>query len=199
MTEKILIIEDDADIRFILDMALSEAGYQVEHASGSSLLEKRNDWPDLLILDKGLPNIDGFAICKHLRKNKETKDIPIVMISCYHNLKEKATEAGVNDFIEKPFDLKTILLVVEKQIRLSQQELHTTWPISNYARSLFKTSLKSSRKIQVLHIHQCVWTCLRNVQCTRHWKIYRSLFTVRPVSFEPGARLLGFSAGVDCG
>lgn len=104
----------------LLNMALRGAGYEVEQmTSGTSLLEKKVAWPDLVILDKALPNVDGITICKWLRLQEETKGIPIVMISCNHNLKQKAKEAGVNDFIEKPFDLKELLEVIEKNIKQS--------------------------------------------------------------------------------
>lgn len=120
MVDKILIVEDDPDIRFIIHMALREAGYNVEQmASGAPLLEKNTAWPDLLILDKALPNVDGITLCKQLRLKEETRTIPIVMISCYHNLKKKAKEAGVNDFIEKPFHLRELLKVIEKNIKQS--------------------------------------------------------------------------------
>ncbi len=115
MVKKILLAEDDSDIRFILNLVLKEAGYQVEPlSSGNSIVEGKHEWPDLFILDKALPTIDGLAICEYLRIKEETKDIPIIMISSYHKLKSKAEEIGVDDFIEKPFDLKDLLTLVEK-------------------------------------------------------------------------------------
>ena len=122
MVKKILLAEDDADIRFILNMVLNEAGYEVQPLpSGSGIVEGRREWPDLFILDKALPTIDGLAICKYLKVQKETKDIPIIMISSYHKLKSKARDIGVDDFLEKPFDLKDLLKVVEKHINSRQQ------------------------------------------------------------------------------
>jgi DNA-binding response OmpR family regulator len=115
MVKKILLAEDDPDIRFILSMVLHEAGYEVEPLpAGNTIVEGKHRWPDLFILDKALPLIDGLAICKYLKIKKETKDIPIIMISSYHKLKYKAREVGVADFIEKPFDLKRLLEVVRK-------------------------------------------------------------------------------------
>jgi DNA-binding response OmpR family regulator len=117
MTKKILVAEDDKDILFILDMILNDAGYKVEPLpEGTSIVHDRKDWPDLFILDKDLPSIDGLAICKYLKLNDETKNIPIIMISCFHYLKNKAKEAGVDEFIEKPFELKQLLSTVEKYV-----------------------------------------------------------------------------------
>lgn len=117
MAKKILIAEDDKDILFILDMILNDAGYSVEPLpEGSSIVERKKDWPDLFILDKHMPTIDGLALCKYLKLKEETKDIPIIMISSYHKLKKKAREAGVDDFLEKPFHLKDLLKTVGKYI-----------------------------------------------------------------------------------
>lgn len=117
MTKKILIAEDNQDILLILDMILNDAGYTVEPLpDGKGIVDRKNDWPDLFILDKELPYIDGLALCKYLRVNEATRDIPIIMISAYHKLRPKAEQAGVNDFIEKPFDVKTLLQKIEKYI-----------------------------------------------------------------------------------
>ena len=117
MTKKILIAEDDADIRFILALVLTNAGYNVEELpTGARIVEGMNRWPDLFILDKAMPTIDGLALCKFLKLKKETKDIPIIMMSSYHRVKTKAHEVGVDDFIEKPFDLEKLLHLVDKHI-----------------------------------------------------------------------------------
>lgn len=118
MAKKILLAEDDPDIRFILKMVLNNAGYQVEPIpAGNSIVEGKHEWPDLFILDKSLPVIDGLALCKYLKINKETRHIPIIMISSYHKLRKKAAEVGVDDFLEKPFQLKSLLEVVAKHTR----------------------------------------------------------------------------------
>jgi CheY-like chemotaxis protein len=117
MGKKILIAENDPDIRFILDILLKEAGYHVQILpEGSSIVERRADIPDLYILDKDLPLIDGLAICKYLKLKNETRNIPIIMISAYHKLKQKAKDAGVNEFVEKPFDVHTFLRMIERCI-----------------------------------------------------------------------------------
>jgi len=115
VNKKILLAEDDPDIRFILNRFLNDAGYEVVPLpSGDTIVQGKHEWPDLFILDKSLPVIDGLSICKFLKVKKETRDIPIIMISSYHKLKSKARDAGVDDFIEKPFDLQQLLSVVRK-------------------------------------------------------------------------------------
>jgi CheY-like chemotaxis protein len=125
MAKKILIAEDDKDILFILDMILNDAGFNVEPLSeGSSIVGRKKDWPDLFILDKHMPAIDGIALCKYLKLQDATKDIPIIMISSYHKLKRKAREAGVDAFLEKPFDLKDLLRTIGKYVDLKQRPVY---------------------------------------------------------------------------
>jgi DNA-binding response OmpR family regulator len=125
MTKKILIAEDDKDILFILDMILNDAGYAVEPLSeGTSILARQKDWPDLFILDKNMPFIDGLAICKYLKLQEATKKIPIIMISSYHKLKRRAREAGVDDFLEKPFELKDLLHTIGKYVDLKRDNVY---------------------------------------------------------------------------
>ncbi|MEX1239922.1 MAG: response regulator [Cyclobacteriaceae bacterium] len=120
-TRKILLAEDDPDIRFILNLVLNDAGYEVETLSdGDTIVEENHQSPDLFILDKALPTTDGLEICKYLKSNEKTKDIPIIMISCYHDLKRKAKKSGVDDFIEKPFDLGMLLEMVDKNIKIHE-------------------------------------------------------------------------------
>jgi DNA-binding response OmpR family regulator len=123
MSKKILVAEDDQDILFILDLILKKSGYKVEPLpDGTSIVHKRKDWPDLFILDKDMPSIDGLAIVKYLKLKEETKNIPIIMISCFHYLKNKAKAAGVDEFIEKPFEMSHLLAVVEKYIDSKHHE-----------------------------------------------------------------------------
>lgn len=122
MEKKIVIAEDDPDIRLILDMLLKGAGYSVEAFSqASSIVDGQHNKADLFILDKDLPVIDGLAVCKYLRLKKDTKHVPIIMISAHHYLKGKAAEVGVNEFIEKPFGVRSLLSTVEKHIHTPVQ------------------------------------------------------------------------------
>ncbi len=98
-------------------MILNDAGYKVEPLTeGRQIIEGAVSVPDLFILDKEMPYIDGLAICKFLKVKKETKDVPIIMISAYHKLKSKAKSVGVDAFIEKPFEIKTLLKTIQKCI-----------------------------------------------------------------------------------
>jgi CheY-like chemotaxis protein len=115
--KRIVVAENDEDILYILKLILSEAGYEeAALPDGQRIVEGVQEWPDLFILDKDMPSIDGLALCKYLRLNKQTRNIPVIMITAYHQLKEKAVAAGVDDFIEKPFAVKSLLSIVGKYI-----------------------------------------------------------------------------------
>ena len=112
---KILLAADDQDLRFMLHQMLSNAGYEVESLNeGSDIVNGRVGWPDIFILDQQISKIDGIALSKYLKINKETKDIPIIMISAYPESRSKAKRVGVSDFLQKPFDLKDLLHLIAR-------------------------------------------------------------------------------------
>lgn len=114
---KILLVEDDEDLRFILHRMLDNAGYSVASLNeGSSILNGDIEWPDLFILDQQIPTIDGLALSKYLHINSETKDIPIIMISAYPELRNKAKRIGVSGYLQKPFESKELLYLIERHI-----------------------------------------------------------------------------------
>ena len=113
---RILIVENDEDTLFLLERALSNAGYIVETCTaGWGIVDFQHDIPDLFILDKELPAIDGIAVTKFLRLQPATKTTPIIMISG-HQIKNKARKAGSDEFLEKPFQLHSLLRLVEKHV-----------------------------------------------------------------------------------
>ena len=112
----VMVIEDDPDMLYMLDKALKSAGYSViKCEAGANIVSGGLVTPDLYILDKNLPTIDGIALCKFLKVHKETKSIPIIMISGYP-VATKAREVGVSEFISKPFDLNRLLEAVHRCI-----------------------------------------------------------------------------------
>lgn len=115
MKKRILIVEDDPDILFILDMILNNEGYSVESVTlGKNILEKKYTIPDLIILDKQLPDMDGIEVCRHLKSQGETRTIPLIMVSASPSFGKLAMDAGVDDFIEKPFQMHALLDMVAR-------------------------------------------------------------------------------------
>ena len=119
MKKTILIVEDDAGIRVILQDALSEQGYDVTTAvDGEKGLELALTLrPDLLILDVMLPLMDGFEICKRVRQEGVTS--PILMLTVKDEEVDKilGLELGADDYVTKPFSLKELSARVKALIR----------------------------------------------------------------------------------
>ena len=110
MKKKILIVEDDPDILLILNVILHEAGYEVDcFPRGKPVVEGKYDTPDLFILDRRIPDIDGVEICKYLKSQGTTRDIPIIMVSASPGINCLAKRAGAEGFLEKPFRVEDLL------------------------------------------------------------------------------------------
>ena len=115
MKKKILLADDDPDTLLLLRKILTDKGYEVECIdNASNIVSGRiHEWPDLFILDKEMKLIDGIAICKFLRLHKIAKHIPIVMISGF-DCRSRAMTAGVDYYIDKPFDVAELLEAIDK-------------------------------------------------------------------------------------
>ncbi|MEY3827712.1 MAG: hypothetical protein RLZZ148_2532 [Cyanobacteriota bacterium] len=105
--EKILVVDDEASIRRILETRLSMIGYDVVTAAdGEEALETfRNTDPDLVVLDVMMPKLDGYGVCQELRKES---DIPIIMLTALGDVADRITglELGADDYVVKPFSPK---------------------------------------------------------------------------------------------
>ena len=119
----ILIVDDDPDLVETVSMMLESKGYEVGKAydgiEGEEAIKKRR--PDVLILDVMMPRKNGYELCKELKSNKWTQDIPIVLLTAvgeavptttYSHAEGMATEA--EDYIPKPVDAKTLVEAVER-------------------------------------------------------------------------------------
>jgi CheY-like chemotaxis protein len=110
----VMIIEDEPAIRGLLSMTLECENYHVETAGdGREALDKvERVQPDAILLDLVLPNMDGWAFVNALSERSETDGIPIIAVSAsqrYLNVGER----GVHAFLSKPFDVDTLLVVLE--------------------------------------------------------------------------------------
>lgn len=118
MAKCIHLLEDDEDIRFIIEYVLIEEGYEVESFGTASDFNKSmlNYKPDLVILDVMLPDGNGMEICRRLKAEAETSYIPIIMMSAHAAEKSVLEEACADDFISKPFDLNHFIRHVKIQL-----------------------------------------------------------------------------------
>ena len=123
MKQKILIADDDESIRDIFNIILAKAGYDIEVKEDANEIFKNNfKIPDLFLIDKLLSGVDGLDVCRHLKNNPATCNIPVVMVSASPDIGAMAIKAGADDFVEKPFELTYLLKVIERNISNSKSK-----------------------------------------------------------------------------
>jgi DNA-binding response OmpR family regulator len=117
MKKRILITDDDEGVQDIFKLIFERAGYDVEiHGEAVSIFENNYNYPDLFLLDRQLSGQDGLKVCRFLKSQSVTKNIPVIIVSATPGIGKLAQEAGADDFIEKPFQMKELLRVVAKWI-----------------------------------------------------------------------------------
>ena len=122
MAISVLIVEDDANIRELLQLYLEKDGYAVTIAAdGGQGLEKfRAIKPDLVLLDVMMPVMDGWAVCKAIRAEGDT---PVIMLTAKGETDDKVMglKAGADDYVTKPFEMKELLARIEAVLRRSDR------------------------------------------------------------------------------
>ena len=122
--KKILVVEDEEDIQELLRYNLVKEGYQA-HCVGSGeagLQEARKIFPDLLILDLMLPEMNGLEVCRQLKSDLNTQPIPIIMLTAKGEETDivLGLEMGADDYVTKPFSIKVFLSRVRAVLRRAQ-------------------------------------------------------------------------------
>jgi two-component system phosphate regulon response regulator PhoB len=111
---RVLLVEDEADIRELIRYSLVQGGFEVEEASdGAEALEKLREFaPDLIVLDLMLPGMLGLELCQRLRARTDTVHLPILVVSARTNASDKALglAMGADDYVTKPFSPRDLLL-----------------------------------------------------------------------------------------
>jgi two-component system phosphate regulon response regulator PhoB len=124
MSERILAVDDEADLLELVEYNLREAGYAVTTAKdgAGALAEVRRQRPDLILLDLMLPDLSGTEICKRLRRDPETEGIPIVMLTARGQEIDRVVgfELGADDYIVKPFSPRELVLRIGAVLRRAQ-------------------------------------------------------------------------------
>ncbi|MBW2037371.1 MAG: response regulator [Deltaproteobacteria bacterium] len=112
MSKKVLIVDDNQDSRELVVKILKARGYQmIEAVDGEEALEKAiAEKPDLILMDRSLPKIDGYEVTRRLKGREEFKGIPIVALTAHAMTgdREKALEAGCDGYISKPIDVRAL-------------------------------------------------------------------------------------------
>jgi len=125
---RILIVEDEPDLRSLLDRHLHRAGHQVMTVGdGLEALERAWREPvDLVLLDLMLPGMDGIEVCRRLKRDDRTNRIPVIMLTARGEPTDRiqGLETGADDYITKPFNLRELMLRISAVLRRSRGEDH---------------------------------------------------------------------------
>ena len=124
--KKILVVDDDPDVRLGLQLRLNANHYDVIFAADgvASIAEARKHMPDLVILDLGLPAGDGFSVLERLKANEKLSPIPVIVLSGRDRVgnKDRALKAGAKTFLQKPMANDKLLAVIRLVL---EAESHT--------------------------------------------------------------------------
>jgi len=120
----ILVVDDEVNILQLLKFNLTKEGYQViEATNGNDAIKLTGEkTPDLIILDKMLPEIDGFDVLRILKSNRQSASIPVIMLSARNEMLDKVLglELGADDYITKPFSPRELVARVKVHLRRKQ-------------------------------------------------------------------------------
>jgi len=112
-------LDDDSDILEILSIILIESGYEIKALnSGNTVFEEiKRFQPDLVLMDVMLGDMDGRTICRSIKENKVTSNLPVILISGTHDLYLSLNQPGApNDFVAKPFDIEILLKRIDREL-----------------------------------------------------------------------------------
>ena len=120
MQAKVLVVDDEKGVRDLLHRFLKATGYQAILASnGKEAIElAKSESPNAILLDFKMPGIDGVETCRRLRAEEQTRYIPVIMVTAFGTTKTEATDAGADDFINKPFNLTDLAMRVKSLLRI---------------------------------------------------------------------------------
>lgn len=122
---KILIVDDESDIRFLARKILVKEKYEVLEASTvKECLEKlKEEKPDLILMDIMMPNLDGWEVTKRIKEDEETKDVIIIIFTVRDSDDSKIKSlqyAKADAHIDKPFDKEELLATIKKYLRMDK-------------------------------------------------------------------------------
>ena len=125
MATRVLVVEDDPDIAELVGRYLDKAGFvSTRVSSGRDALDAvRTKPPELIVLDRMLPHVDGLEVCRQLRANSATASIPIIMLTARAEESERIVglEMGADDYVAKPFSPNELVARVRALLRRTQR------------------------------------------------------------------------------
>ena len=161
MVERVLVVDDDETIRRTLRINLRARGYEVEVVgSGRDALSTLEDAPpDLVILDLGLPDVDGVEVLRRLRR---TSRVPVVVLSARHQSDDKveALDEGADDYVTKPFGMDELMARVRSALRRGGGDgdaLAAIAPVVTEAFALDFGTLTATHRGDAVHLTPTEW------------------------------------------
>lgn len=132
MQKRILIVDDDDEIRELLEFDVRSSGYFVDTATDGleGLNKALNNTYDLILLDVMMPKMNGFDVCRNIRQAKLS--IPVLMLTAKGTIDDKTTgfDCGADDYLVKPFDIQEVLLRIRVLLRRNSVNIEES-PLSN--------------------------------------------------------------------
>lgn len=116
---RVLIIDDDPDVRTVMNVLMTKQGYEVETAFNreDALSKLERFQPSVILLDVLLSGADGRELCREIKKNKERESIPVIMVSAHPGASENITNYGADDFISKPINTQILLAKLDRFLK----------------------------------------------------------------------------------
>ncbi|MBW4535031.1 MAG: diguanylate cyclase [Pleurocapsa minor HA4230-MV1] len=149
----ILVVEDRPQNIELLTVILNLQGYKVEQANQGSLAIRSAMArpPDIILLDISQPEMDSFAVCRHLKADPHTQDIPIIFISAANEAepKIKAFESGASDYITKPFQIEEVIARINNQLQISRLKIELKAKNAHLERELLKRQLAAKKLLSL--------------------------------------------------
>jgi CheY-like chemotaxis protein len=108
-----MVADDDMSILDVVGSMLEFAGYEITYSDNADLVLSNPKLPDLFLLDIWINGTDGREVCRKLKEQNETSDIPIILFSASKGIERSALEAGADDFLSKPFQMTDLLQKIE--------------------------------------------------------------------------------------
>ena len=125
-TQTVLAVDDNEAIRYSLARRLRDAGFHViEAATGAEALRLAKEEPELITLDINLPDIDGFEVCRRLKSDPATREIPVLHLSASHvslGHKVRGLEGGADAYLSEPIDQRELLATVKSLLRMREAQ-----------------------------------------------------------------------------
>ena len=114
---KVLVVDDDPDLVAICSLVLESEGYTVDAATnGYDAIDKMyNTDADLVLLDVMMPVLDGITVCKMVKRDPQTRDVPVIIMSASESLRDRGSECA-DGVLSKPFDIDRLLTMVDRLV-----------------------------------------------------------------------------------